>query len=106
MRARRDAPGHGADAGGGAQHYGLADPRDNPLVLVETALGVLVAAGVATRPAAGLLAAALAAEAGLYWRWWGPAPHAMYRWGGMEGRGGGDGLRGPVGPPAAYLRGS
>ncbi|GBF99655.1 hypothetical protein Rsub_12474 [Raphidocelis subcapitata] len=80
MRARAAAPGHG-----GTHHWGLADPRDNPLALAETAMGAALALGVATRPVSGALAATLAAEALLYWRFWGPVPHPAYRAGLREG---------------------
>lgn len=67
------------EPGPGGHHFGRPDPRDNPLVLLQTGLGLLLVLGVATRPAAALLAGALAAEALLFWGFWGPAPNIMHR---------------------------
>jgi hypothetical protein len=72
-RAGAPAPGHVG------QHYGQADPRDNPLAVVETALGLLMALGIATRPASGLLAVTLVVEAVAYWQFWGWSPNIMYQ---------------------------
>ncbi|KAI8467300.1 MAG: hypothetical protein J3K34DRAFT_481655 [Monoraphidium minutum] len=77
--AARAAALPGAAGAGAAQHYGRADPHDSPLVLLECALGALLALGLATRPAAAALAATLAAEALSSWRFWGPAPNFAYR---------------------------
>lgn len=63
----------------GPHHFGRADPHDNPLVLLETALGALLVLGLAARPVSGLLAATLVAEAAAYWRFWEPAPNFLYR---------------------------
>lgn len=77
MQARRRSATN-SSGGGGGHHWGEPDRRDNPLVLLQTALGLLLVAGALARPAAGALAGALLAEALAYWRFWGPTPTFAY----------------------------
>ena len=62
-----------------AHHFGTRDRRDSAWALLQTAVVLPAALGVATRAAAALLAAALLAEAATVWDFWAPAPNFVHR---------------------------